>query len=1569
MTDGQGEGSSQPAAGTPGGAPGRCVLVLGMHRSGTSALTRVLSLMGAALPRNLLGAGPGNETGHWEPEPLVYYHDKLLAELGSRWDDWRALEMGALSAPRREEVKAEIAALLAAEYGGAPLFVVKDPRVCRFAPLFIEALGGAGIEARSVLVFRNPLEVAQSLESRDGMTLGQAALLWLRHVLEAEAATRGAPRAIAAYDALLADWRAALANLTSQLGVSWPMAAAGIAGEVEGFLSPARRHHARSTEDVRLDPALGGWIDESYSALLALERDPAARPALAALDRIRGEFDRAAPLLHRLQEEARAVSERRTSSLGAALHEARGQTEEMAARLAERDGEVADTARALAGAERGAAALTATLTAREEEAARLGAALSEAEDGAREMALALTASEEETARLGAALSEAEGGARELAVKLAGRDGEIAHLIQAAAERDGRIEALTQSVARSDGEIVSQRQAAAGRAGEIGGLTERLAEREKRIGALDKAAAVRESEIAGLRRRVAETEAQLDIIVKSNSWRVTWPLRSLRRNLLNHPYAVARGRLPRGARWFWRRLPLPMEGKQRLKNTLFRKLPFLFRSTQVYRNWRSLIEEERMLRGSREYGPIKKIISFNRRADPPNHLSGKICVHVHLYHLSMAGEFADVLNRLTLKFTILISISEQEDEKFWTAFFRERVSSANQVIVKRVINRGRDVLPWIVSFAAEIKKHEIFCHMHTKRSDHNKSLKPWRTFLAYNVFGSTSIVNQTLRLFAKDKKLGLIFPPYFGAIKSLPSWGENEANASKLLSRLAPGYTYGRCPDFPAGSFFWARVDCLRPLFELELNEEDFEREAGQCDGTLAHAIERIIGALPDITGMSKLCTAVDIEYQQVVSRESGTKVERQEYPDHVLPAPPTTKPHDSALAMGQCANPDLFSAEKIKIEGHLERLNHNVINGWVADLNNGDPRVVLITVDGKCVARATADQFRQDLKAAGYHQGKHGFCILAPPAYFDGRLHLVEVKDEATGCMFARKEATFVRRQRHRDFEGFLRDSLVNPEVDAPFREEDKRCWAVMEAIEKRLCNVASSHGPRSLFSIIMPAYNREGIIARSIQSILDQSYSNFELIVIDDASTDRTADVVRSFPDSRIRLIQKETRGGAPSARNAGIRAAKGEYLTYLDSDNTMSANFLMAFSGAFIELPEAEALYCAQALYRDKETIPYAIRYGSLNRALIENQNYIDLNVLAHKATLIEKVGLFDEEFQRFSDYDYILKIMEANSKVYSIPAILSNYYLRAADNTITSNSALMPLLERVREKRRERLKLAPSLNCSLSRPVTIIIPSYESLEDLRGCVASIHKTCANSKTSIVIVDNHSSSDVRDYLKDIDGHDGVRVLFNDVNYGFSHAVNQGLKLATEGDDILLLNNDALLFPGAIQALQQCAYSGERIAVSVPRQVLPSGTKTITTHVPFAFGDQDCDVNLSWHHNNIDFVQCFHDGTLVDLAFAPFFCVYIKRRVMDELGGLDAQFGRHYRSDRTFCSLVRQHLNMRIVYTPDAIVYHKLQVATDSLHKDASRRSEFESMFLRNQWPADLRQQLGFKEAIWDQA
>jgi hypothetical protein len=213
------------------------VVVLGMHRSGTSALTRMINLLGAQLPQRMIPpSARSNPSGHWESRAIQELNDEVLAVLGSRWDDWRpvtALECGgsALEPARRRAVD-----LLHDEFQGAPLFVLKDPRICRLLPFWRDVLARFGASPRYVLVWRDPDAVCASLHRRNRLEPAESRLMWLRHVLDAEFHSRGARRSLVSYRALLADWRAVAEQMSAELGITWPHRAHATPA-IESFLA------------------------------------------------------------------------------------------------------------------------------------------------------------------------------------------------------------------------------------------------------------------------------------------------------------------------------------------------------------------------------------------------------------------------------------------------------------------------------------------------------------------------------------------------------------------------------------------------------------------------------------------------------------------------------------------------------------------------------------------------------------------------------------------------------------------------------------------------------------------------------------------------------------------------------------------------------------------------------------------------------------------------------------------------------------------------------------------------------------------------------------------------------------------------------------------------------------------------------------------------------------------------------------------------------------------------------------------------------------------------------------
>ena len=267
------------------------VLVLGTHRSGTSSLSGTLARLGCAAPATLMGANEFNERGYYESERIVAFDDAILASAGSAWDDWRAFNPSWRDSPVAPGFLDKGRALLAEEYGDGDFIALKDPRMCRFADLWLEILNTADYRVVTLIPFRHPFEVAASLDRRDRFGIEHGLLLWLRNTLDAEFATRTMPRFVFPWESLLADWRSVLAGAARALDVVWPRWSDVASAEVDTFLSDDLRHNRRIGALDAPPGTIRAWALEAWAALRVLAESPDSTEARAELDRLRAVLD------------------------------------------------------------------------------------------------------------------------------------------------------------------------------------------------------------------------------------------------------------------------------------------------------------------------------------------------------------------------------------------------------------------------------------------------------------------------------------------------------------------------------------------------------------------------------------------------------------------------------------------------------------------------------------------------------------------------------------------------------------------------------------------------------------------------------------------------------------------------------------------------------------------------------------------------------------------------------------------------------------------------------------------------------------------------------------------------------------------------------------------------------------------------------------------------------------------------------------------------------------------------------------------------------------------------------
>jgi glycosyltransferase involved in cell wall biosynthesis len=233
--------------------------------------------------------------------------------------------------------------------------------------------------------------------------------------------------------------------------------------------------------------------------------------------------------------------------------------------------------------------------------------------------------------------------------------------------------------------------------------------------------------------------------------------------------------------------------------------------------------------------------------------------------------------------------------------------------------------------------------------------------------------------------------------------------------------------------------------------------------------------------------------------------------------------------------------------------------------------------------------------------------------------------------------------------------------------------------------------------SVIIPTYNRAQLVRRAIQSVLNQTYQDFEIIVVDDGSTDNTTEVVNSIGDERVRCIRHQVNKGASASRNTGIRAARGELIGFLDSDDEWLPEKLQRQVDKFDVASANVGLVYGGYVVIDDETKKV------IGQVHPEKRGYVFKEVLkaSHppnpltpliKKECFDKVGLFDEDIRFGEDWDMWLRIAE-HYEFDFVNEMVAKYYVSQHQITRDRVSALEEL-SKFRAKHQQQLAQNPAI-----------------------------------------------------------------------------------------------------------------------------------------------------------------------------------------------------------------------------------------------------------------------------------
>ncbi len=351
-------------------------------------------------------------------------------------------------------------------------------------------------------------------------------------------------------------------------------------------------------------------------------------------------------------------------------------------------------------------------------------------------------------------------------------------------------------------------------------------------------------------------------------------------------------------------------------------------------------------------------------------------------------------------------------------------------------------------------------------------------------------------------------------------------------------------------------------------------------------------------------------------------------------------------------------------------------------------------------------------------------------------------------------------------------------EVLERVKQEDVHLHDAMVAHSKPEAYLDAANS--TCFSIIMPFHNRKATLERAINSVLAQRHKHYELIAIDDGSTDGGSELIEQRYADEIRtgriILVKTARGGVSKARNIGLQKAKYPWIAYLDSDNALKPAFLAAFADSMVDHPTYKTFYS----YFESFTNP-GRRGAPFDRTKLLAANFIDLGAFVHSKDLFEKLGGFDESLKRLVDWDLVIRYTEKNYPV-CISRSLMVYDDNEVDNTRISVTESL-----------DDARLAIRAKYKMPYHVTTIIPTYKHRDFIAKAIESALVQEGRIQHRILICDDGSDDGTADIVaRYAANHPGViRNISTPSNNGISKTFRRCIEAVDTADFIAVLEGD----------------------------------------------------------------------------------------------------------------------------------------------------------------------------------
>lgn len=504
-------------------------------------------------------------------------------------------------------------------------------------------------------------------------------------------------------------------------------------------------------------------------------------------------------------------------------------------------------------------------------------------------------------------------------------------------------------------------------------------------------------------------------------------------------------------------------------------------------------------------------------------------------------------------------------------------------------------------------------------------------------------------------------------------------------------------------------------------------------------------------------------------------------------------------------------------------------------------------------------------------------------------------------------------------------------------------------------------------FSIIVPLYKTpKRYLNEMIASVQAQTYQNWELVLVNASPEDKdlAAALHRFDDDARITLITLEANLGIADNTNAGIEAARGDFICFLDHDDLLAPNALATYERLIRSDEDVRVIYSDEDFFSD-DGIHYDPHFKSdFNIDLLRCHNYVT-HFLACEARLARELML-DARYDGAQDYDFVLRASEKVTSFAHVPEVL--YHWRAHANSTAGSSDTKPYADAAGRKALQ----AHLDRCGLSGIaqstdqsfiyricyeiegdplVSILIPNKDNTDLLGQCLESLFEKTDYQNFEVIVIENNSTEEATfAYYHAIEndprftGRLKVITWKDEFNYA---AINNFAAKQAHGEYLLLLNND-------IEVIES-GWLGSMVSLAQRKDVGAVGAKLLypdntIQHVGIALlkcfdpGEMGGPFHV-FSSLEADDPCYFRRASLIqDVSAVTGACLLTKKRLFDELGGLDESFRVAF-NDVDFCLRIRQ-AGYLVVFDPEAVLYHYESITRGA--DDAASGSENYARFLR---------------------